>query len=195
VQYRNIRVAASTGVPRLDRLIAREQARLRAEFRVNPTVYIYDDHGRPNALASSRSSRYGRTGTIYFGRTLMVRELYQGPYRVTAVVGIMAHEYSHILQMIRGDARGNRIVLLELHADCMAGWYLRRTRGANLDIQPFARSLFDKGDYAYWNRNHHGTPRQRMFAMAAGANAWELVRDQAYTYCFSVARRVPQTTR
>ena len=111
---------------------------------VRPGFYIYDDHGKPNAAATLRKVRRNSDGTVVFGRTLLVRELYRGPYAAIAVAGIMAHEYAHILQL-RSGAGNVRVVLLELHADCMAGWYLRRSRGGRVKIQPFARSPLRKG--------------------------------------------------
>ena len=179
----------TTGVRALDRLIAREKVRLRRLFRVRPYVFIYNDRGRPNAAATLQRVRRGTDGTVLFGRTLMVRELYRGRYASTAVAGIMAHEYAHIVQLRRGAGRV-RTVFLELHADCMSGWYLQRSRRGRLTIQPFARSLYQKGDYLYWSRAHHGTPRQRIRALIAGYKAGDLALNQTYKYCISVATRV-----
>ncbi len=179
----------STGNANLDRLIVRELRQLKRIFRINPGFYVYNDHGRPNAGATLKRVRYNSDGTVMFGRTLLVRELYRGRYADIAVAGIMAHEFAHIVQLRRGAGR-NRIVYLELHADCLAGWYLERSRNGRLNIQPFARSIYEKGDFHYWSRSHHGTPRQRISAMIAGYKAGELNLDQAYKYCTTVATRV-----
>lgn len=187
--YASYQLRETTGNPNLDRLIIRELRRLKRIFRVNPGFYVYNDHGRPNAAATLKRVRRNSDGTVLFGRTLLVKELYRGPYASIAVSGIMAHEFAHIVQLRRGAGR-NRVLYLELHADCMAGWYLERSRRGNLDIQPFARSIYEKGDYHYWSRSHHGTPRQRISAMIAGYKAGELGLDQAYTYCTTVATRV-----
>jgi hypothetical protein len=187
--YSGYGLRESTGNPNLDRLIVRELRELKRIFKVNPGFYVYDDHGRPNAAATLKRVRGDSDGTVLFGRTLLVRELYRGPYASIAVAGIMAHEFAHIVQLRRGAGR-NRVMYLELHADCMAGWYLERSRRGDFDIQPFARSLYEKGDFAYWNRSHHGTPRQRIRAMIAGYKAGELGLDQVYQYCTTVATRV-----
>ncbi len=179
----------TTGNPKLDKHIAKELRRLEKHFGVRPHFFIYNDRGRPNAAASLRRLRPNSDGTVVFGRTLLVKELYRGRYASIAVAGIMAHEYAHILQL-RSGVRNVRVVHLELHADCMAGWYLGRSRGGRVRIQPFAQSLYEKGDYAYWNRKHHGTPRQRIHAMIAGYRANDLGRRAVYKYCISVATKV-----
>lgn len=187
--YAPYQLRETTGNPKLDRLIVRELRQLKRIFRVNPGFYVYNDQGRPNAAATLRRVHRNSDGTVLFGRTLLVNELYRGPYASIAVAGIMAHEFAHIVQLRRGAGR-NRIVYLELHADCMAGWYLERSRKGRLDIQPFARSLYEKGDFHYWSRSHHGTPRQRIRAMIAGYKAGELNLNQTYKYCTTVATRV-----
>jgi predicted metalloprotease len=58
---------------------------------------------------------------------------------------------------------------LELHADFMAGFYFGvRAASKDLDVKPFAKSLFSKGDWAFNEPNHHGTPQEREDAMYAG---------------------------
>lgn len=187
--YSGYGLRETTGNPKLDRLIVRELRTLKRIYRVNPGFYVYNDRGRPNAAATLKRVNRNTDGTVLFGRTLLVKELYRGRYADIAVAGIMAHEFAHILQLRRGAGR-TRVMYLELHADCMAGWYLERSRRGRLNIQPFARSLYEKGDFHYWSRSHHGTPRQRMTAMIAGYKAGELDLDQAYTYCTTVATRV-----
>ena len=182
----------TTGNKQLDQLIARELRSLERHMGVRPRFYIFDDGGRPNAAATLHKIRPNSDGTVVFGRTLLTKELYRGPYAKISVAGIMAHEYAHILQLKSG-AGNVRVVYLELHADCMAGWYLWRSRGGRVQIQPFAQSLYEKGDFAYWSRKHHGTPRQRMTAMIAGYRAGDLNRNQAYKYCISVSTKVQRT--
>ena len=58
---------------------------------------------------------------------------------------------------------------MELHADYLGGYYMgRRPQFSSDHIAVFARSLFAKGDYAYNDRNHHGTPEQRFNALKRG---------------------------
>jgi len=188
-QTRRYEVSRTTGNPALDRYIQAERRSLDRLFGVQPEVLIYNDSGKPNALATLQTRRPGYDGTILFGITLLRNELFQSTFGGTAVAGIMAHEYAHVLQLRRGAGKV-RVMFLELHADCMAGWYLKRSRNGRISIQPFARSIFEKGDYAYWSREHHGTPKQRITAIVAGYSAGELPRDSAYNYCVSVATRV-----
>lgn len=95
----------------------------------------------------------------------------------TALAGIIAHEFAHILQMrddtdslllARDPAASVR--LLELHADFLAGWALgqaywleeiHQIRGALRQFQAI-------GDQLAGQRAHHGDPAQRRSAVASG---------------------------
>ena len=60
-------------------------------------------------------------------------------------------------------------VLFELHADCLAGVYMGKTRDhAKERMSAFARSLFAMGDYNFTSPYHHGAPEQRVAAMESG---------------------------
>ena len=89
-----------------------------------------------------------------------------------AVAGICAHECGHIYQMQNNYARlldGPTPVLFELHADCLAGVYMGKTRDhAKERMSAFARSLFAMGDYNFTSPYHHGAPEQRVAAMESG---------------------------
>jgi hypothetical protein len=59
--------------------------------------------------------------------------------------------------------------MVELHADFLAGWLLgREGLLTTKSFQGFARFLFSLGDTFFGTALHHGTPRQRLNAMAAG---------------------------
>lgn len=116
------------------------------------------------------------------------------------LVGCLAHEFGHVIQYTskcdinfhphqRGDdvfkrarcmdnlqlPNHNSPVILELHADFMGGWLLgRKGLLTTTTFQGFSRYLFSLGETFFGTRVHHGTPRQRLNAMAAG---WIFGRD------------------
>ncbi len=159
--YRNI------GYPNLDSLIYWEGNLLASIFGVNPAILIINDWQSPNAFAYWGVTDPRFYGTIYLGIRLLYDELFSMDKGVLAVVGIMAHEFAHILQwkyqsQLIGKYR-------ELHADFLAGYYLGvKNYILYRDLCAFASSLFTKGDYNFWNPDHHGTPQQRVAAMNMG---------------------------
>jgi len=147
-------------------------------FGVNPNLVMFDDGQSPNAFASPQITLYGFTGTVYFGIGLVRNQLWSMDKGEAAVAGIMAHEFSHILQMKMGSTLTGKY--RELHADFMAGYYLHaKSYVARADIKPFAQSLFETGDYNFRSPVHHGTPEERVSAMLAGYNT-ELPLVQAF---------------
>lgn len=78
-------------------------------------VGIYDDHGAPNAVTYRRDS-------IVFGATLMLQTQHDARLPGNAaVIAMLAHEFSHILQgRHRLSARAN-----EVQADCLSAMILR----------------------------------------------------------------------
>ena len=89
-----------------------------------------------------------------------------------AVAGIAAHEGAHILQFFspvgRLLARGDTARTMELHADFLAGYYFGATGRTERSIDVFGESLFERGDYDFNSRDHHGTPDERLEAMHRG---------------------------
>ena len=69
--------------------------------------------------------------------------------------------------------------LSELHADFLAGYYFSRTGRTERSLITFGESLFSKGDYDYNDKQHHGTPQQRVAAMRAGYGAGRYDLDEA----------------
>ena len=64
---------------------------------------------------------------------------------------------------------GPTVVLFELHADCLAGVYMGRTRVHEKDrVRAFGEDLFAHGDYDFNSPYHHGAPEQRVAAMEMG---------------------------
>ena len=172
VDLKKYRARSTTGEPRLDRALIAELRSIVEIMPINPGFRIIDDEGSPNAFALGRTIVERTRGTVLFGIQLIRTELglRDGGY---AVAGIAAHECAHVYQffsrygeLLRRDQKNVRV--MELHADFLAGYYLGRDKASEIDIEAFARSLFGKGDLAFNDPNHHGTPEERVEAMEKG---------------------------
>src|SRR5262249_14245616 len=117
-----------------------------------------------------------------------------------ALVVVMAHEFSHILQYKKG-MHPEGPWQMEPHADYMAGWcFVRHDHEyryelfldpAN-DTKPVAvmtpatalesavKSIFDKGDTEFNNKTHHGEPEFRAAMVRAGYDSASLEVDAAF---------------
>lgn len=150
---------STTGNPMIDAAINTEASALAASFGVTPRIYTMNDMGAPNAISTC--------GAVSLGLTLLAQELWSMEKGPVAVAGVMAHEWAHELQCSRGSALS--VTEKELQADYLAGVYLRSRGHLSFDtVAGFARSLYEKGDYNFWDPQHHGTPAQRVEAMQAG---------------------------
>ncbi len=151
----------TTGDVNLDATINGEASSLSQAFGVTPSLYTLDDSQASNAFANCGDN------VVMIGLRLLREELWSMDRGGLAVAGIMAHEFTHIYQCSHGGGLSTRD--MELQADYMAGWYLKHQKSVyGLDVTGFARSLWSKGDYNFRESTHHGTPDQRVGAMAAG---------------------------
>jgi hypothetical protein len=82
---------------------------------------------------------------------------------------IVAHEYAHIAQF-KYKFPWTEGKWPELHADFLAGWFIAHRERFPLpnDAYQAAASLYYKGDYDFNDRDHHGTPEERLKAFRAG---------------------------
>jgi hypothetical protein len=160
----------TSGSPELDRALVAELREIAGLFRINPGFKYIDDPS-PNAFASATSVVPDTAGTVFLGVNLVESELTRR-WGGVAVAGICAHECAHIFQMQNSYESlldGPTPVLFELHADCMAGIYMGRTRThAKERMSAFAACLFARGDYNFSSPYHHGAPEQRVAAMELG---------------------------
>lgn len=166
-------VSHTTGDRSLDRALIAELRNILKIIPVNPGFKIIND-SRPNAFATTETIVPDTQGTALFGINLMREELISKSGG-TAIAGIAAHECAHIYQFFtryRGIfARYNTAKYMELHADLLAGFYMYhkvKNSGESVDIRAFARSLYEKGDWAFNDPSHHGTPEERVNAMQYG---------------------------
>ncbi len=85
-----------------------------------------------------------------------------------AAVGILAHEWGHIVQGNVGSGTA-----AELQADCLAGVFLR---GAGLppeSVREFAAVNWNEGGDPYWTPDGHGTSSQRVTAALRGYSGFQ----------------------
>jgi hypothetical protein len=156
--------------PNLDVAIRQEVQVLSAAFQVRPGFGFLRDFEQGNALATPERYFPGTTGTVLLGVRLIRDELEANPsWGTNGIVGVMAHEFAHILQFQHGAIAPGKP--MELSADFMAGWLmglksLGRVPGTRPDV--VAASVYRLGDYEEEDPDHHGTPAERSAAVGAG---------------------------
>jgi hypothetical protein len=178
-------LSKTTGDALLDNAMNEEANYLYGVFSVAPNLFVFYDGYSPNAFASPQVTLAGYFGTVYLGYSLIYTELCNMSQGPVALKGVMAHEWNHVLQF----SKGTRLALLkdkELQSDFMAGYYLR-VRGAvdSAAVYGFANALYSRGDYYFWNPQHHGTPEERVQAMFLGfeyAGVTDRTTDDAFDY-------------
>lgn len=165
----------STGDPARDRALGRALVRLAGLFGERPGFGFIDDRQGPNAFATPRTQVAGTWGTIMFGRTLFQDLMQRYDDQGIAVLAVAAHEFGHVAQFRSGIDRhlllGQPTVRrLELHADFLSGYALgtRKRQDPSITVWAAGDTLFRIGDYQFNNRNHHGTPDQRVATAEAG---------------------------
>lgn len=168
----------TTGSPTLDAKLSSESKNLDEIFSVEVELYSYDDKDSHNAYASPVCDILNCDGSIRLGKSLLLDEIVVANGYVS-VIGIMAHEYAHIVQFQQKSNLAGKFA--ELQADFLAGWYLGKTKNISFnDLKPFANSLYYKGDFNFWSTQHHGTPEERANAMIMGFNNSNLTLKVAY---------------
>jgi hypothetical protein len=110
-------------------------------------------------------------GTIYFGIG-KIDKLMQRKEGGVAIAGILAHECAHIFQFYSTYEKrleGPTRVLMELHADTLAGYYMAKRPDPRIEkLAIFAEALRDLGSYDSADEYFHGTPGQRHVALEKG---------------------------
>lgn len=160
-----------SGNYQLDQFLSTEANVLRSFFSVNPSFFLYDDTGSPNARAFpvAQLPQYP-DGTVVLGKTYF-NMMYNFAQNVTVVPVTMAHEYGHIVDYKYHVIQANGMYA-ELFADFMAGAFLYyRSVLTPTDVYNNLNWFYSIGDYAGVNDpGHHGTPQQRLAAAMAGYN-------------------------
>lgn len=98
----------------------------------------------------------------------------QSQFGAGGVAFLLAHEYAHNLQIETGvdDADSDTAKPSELHADCLAGAYLRDALGrGTIDASALDQArgaAYSVGDDDVNDPDHHGTSQERLAALDAG---------------------------
>ncbi|MCD8539495.1 MAG: hypothetical protein LRY55_06770 [Leadbetterella sp.] len=176
------RTLSTTGNADMDNAIRREVGILRNSFDINCAVWLFDDEDSPNADASNRITDYMKPdGTIRLGYNMMQKQLGYSNWGGT-IPFILAHEFGHVKAFKNNwNFRGDDYTVKkdELFADFCAGLYMwDRQFFLTTDIQSTIRAFIDLGDTEFTNRNHHGTPEERMKALIAGYHYLRIFRQQ-----------------
>ncbi len=136
--------------------------------RANPKLRWNVRNGSASPCGTVSGSMYCvRNNTIYI-TTQHIRMAYQ--YGDAALAYIIAHEYSHAIQ-IAGRFRPKNITAIELQADCLAGYFMGVMPDVTFDladVEQIATLAHQIGDYEFNNAQHHGTPQERARAVLIG---------------------------
>lgn len=132
-----------------------------------------NDCSSPNALANPNDR------SILFGIG-MAADLLNRFRSTIPLWQVMAHEWGHQVQFSLGDSWLNAATVApkELEADMFSGFYIQNTKQGQVtqsDISASLNATFSLGDWNFNDRNHHGTPSQRVAAVLAGSR----VADEA----------------
>jgi hypothetical protein len=157
----------------------------------NPNFYVmaFDDETGPNYAAVDgfvQNVADYHNGVLLIGERMSQALIttFEGKPHGSAVAGALAHELAHLFQFRKpagsSESWWNKMLdddggvtrrRVELHADFLAGWCLGRSPSSiidSLEIDLFARRLFQLGDTYSLDPNTHGTPQQRYAAMLRG---------------------------
>lgn len=172
-------IISNSGNHDFDMALAESLADLSNTFDVVPGFAYYDDTSDGyQAFANPDDKRLQRqSGTVLFGKRLLAKLLAQEDGDV-AVLGVCAHEFAHIVQFKKNlqpslMLPGDRVKLIELHADYLAGYYgaVRKKKNKNFPVVQFAVLAHSLGDFNN-DAQHHGTPRERDAAIQEGFSAY-----------------------
>lgn len=158
---------------KFDRALGRVLVEISREFHVRPGFCYYDDGASKNAGAAPVDRVPNTHGTVIFGLGLLADVLAISDGDI-AVLAICAHEFAHIYQFETGEIQHLEQTLpffcSELHADFMAGYFLRlfRDQHPSIGVQGVGRQFESMGSSDYMQSDFHGTKKQRVTAIEAG---------------------------
>jgi hypothetical protein len=141
--------------------IKSEFSMLKSFFNVNIDLAIIDYEKGPCYIPDLKTLVADK---ILFNN---VSKLSFGNERIKA---ILAHEFAHALQdkagLINLWTGGKKV---ELHADYLAGFYIGQKGLISKEkLKTFAQEFFDRGDFDFFDEDHHGTPEERRCAFLEG---------------------------
>lgn len=170
---RDIPIIGSSRDDTFDKALGRVLVKLSGEFGVAPGFGYYDDSSGFNALATPLTRIPETEGTVLFGMG-MLNKLMAGDDGDIAVLAVCAHEFGHIVQYQtrEKDRIESRLpgYCVELHADFLAGYFLRlfRMERPNIGVQGVGQAWEGLGSSDFNHPGTHGTSRQRVTAIESG---------------------------
>jgi hypothetical protein len=163
---------AQSGNVNLDNALIAELRRITTIIPVHPG-FQYIEERSPNAFATPQTIIPGTSGTVLIGLKLVTSFL-QTTNGGAVVAGVCAHECGHIYQFFSEynehfENSNNKLVLRELHADFIAGYYMGKRREYTADnVRLFTQTLIQFGTYDFADPKYHGSPAIRAAAMEGG---------------------------
>jgi hypothetical protein len=159
-------LSKTTGNYQLDHWFNIQKTSIERVFGVTADLYIYNDYEAANAYATTSNRA---DGEIAFGINMLTEYMWRMDKGKAGVAAVLAHEYGHVLQIeYESDLDWK---YRELHADYLAGYYLRtKSYVSYYELNNFAKVFYDLGDEAFWSEDHHGTSLERLRAFKAGYN-------------------------
>jgi len=105
-------------------------------------------------------------------------EMSSAPWNFNSLISILAHEGAHGFQ-VKHDLissldfdSGGYVKCVELHADFMAGGFMRWSSGKyKMELPKLSELFYTLGDHEYTKRTHHGSPPERFLAFKNGFDA------------------------
>lgn len=152
-------------------------------FDVKPGVGFWDDEIQPNAWFVPESWWPGTRGTIGIGRRL-IRQHLSLDDQASSIVAICAHEFSHAYQQFspyRDTIEQSPLGFsgLELHADYLAGTFIRRIRKERpgFPLYRVGEAWLAMRTAGFADASTHGSPRQRLRFIEQGYAEAEAQED------------------
>jgi hypothetical protein len=170
------KVYVKTGWKTLDDSLIKDITELDTKFGVNVQVYFVkadEDNAFFTAkkfpdlmLKDNTDPNTNITGSVFIFSGLLTQEFQNGGYAIPAT---LAHEFAHAAQYANNFPYSGKYP--ELHADYLAGWFTaHRGRTFPQDQNAALLSFYKRGDFAFFDKDHHGTPQERANAFIAGYN-------------------------
>jgi len=167
-------ISSTSGNVELDRVIRSEYYILSQTFQLQTDFYFGgDSYGAGQAFfqSTNQCSSPGCVGLVVVGRYLLAEQL-QKKYGLEKVKAILAHEFGHAIQSKMGWHGNGYAKWKELHADFMAGFYMAQKAYITEELLgSFIQEFYDRGDFEFYNPDHHGTPNERGCAFREGFGA------------------------
>lgn len=173
----NEKVSVRTGNQDLDNSLVEDITALDTNFGISVPVYFInngDDNAFftprkfPNLIVLDGGDQYSNvTGSIFLDVSLLIREFKENNGSRMSLPAIVGHEAAHGMQYRNRFPYNGKF--MELHADLMAGWFVGyRGIFRPQNVEQAAMALYKRGDYDFFNEDHHGTPQERARAFGIG---------------------------